>query len=332
MQSAVITAFFYCCSSNRNLMHGQCPDGKDSWCRYKRALSDKKQYLEKSTGLPNSFMKVIKATYLELCDKNLLKKCLHVDKAKLIQSSIDYKFKPAHSIEPGKNSKEYAANWLGRSAKFSSLVADDRQSHSLIKSKTEIEEHLLPPPYQTNCRDNGPSDDGEMFTNPNSYQVCLEMCKSEYSKEMYGCDYGITMQLSTNHLCHVDHQFPNISDESESELRKHFYSCTQNCKTECLKLQYKYIMKKRKISGFEQERKTGWSQINIYVKNTVVTVIRHVPLYGSGELFSHIGGLLGCWFGVSVFTFTDIMEKVFWKAVSWKTDKIQKSPAAVHLN
>ncbi|GBN32179.1 hypothetical protein AVEN_50766-1 [Araneus ventricosus] len=63
--------------SNRNLMHGQCPDGKDSWCRYKRALSDKRQYLEKSPGLPNSAMKVIKATYLELCDKNLLKKCLH---------------------------------------------------------------------------------------------------------------------------------------------------------------------------------------------------------------------------------------------------------------
>ncbi|GBM67007.1 hypothetical protein AVEN_135504-1 [Araneus ventricosus] len=74
MQSAVIAAFFHCCSSNRNFMHGQCPDGKDSWCRYKRALSDKRQYLEKSPDLPNSVMKVIKATYLELCDKNLLKK------------------------------------------------------------------------------------------------------------------------------------------------------------------------------------------------------------------------------------------------------------------
>ncbi|GBL79952.1 hypothetical protein AVEN_5179-1 [Araneus ventricosus] len=77
MQSAVIAAFFHCCSSNRNLMHGQCPDGKNSLCRYKRALSDKRQYLEKSPGLPNSVMKVIKATYLELCDKNLLKKFLH---------------------------------------------------------------------------------------------------------------------------------------------------------------------------------------------------------------------------------------------------------------
>ncbi|GBM72981.1 hypothetical protein AVEN_262820-1 [Araneus ventricosus] len=73
MQSAVIAAFFHCCSSHRNLMHGHCPDGKDSWCRYKRALSDKKQYLEKSPGLNNSVMKVIKATYLQLRVKNLLK-------------------------------------------------------------------------------------------------------------------------------------------------------------------------------------------------------------------------------------------------------------------
>ncbi|GFU03481.1 uncharacterized protein TNCV_2257121 [Trichonephila clavipes] len=30
MQSAVIAAFFHCCSSNQNPMHGQCPTGKDS--------------------------------------------------------------------------------------------------------------------------------------------------------------------------------------------------------------------------------------------------------------------------------------------------------------
>ncbi|GFT80601.1 uncharacterized protein TNCV_5123031 [Trichonephila clavipes] len=38
MQSALIAAFFHCCSSNQNPMHGQCPTGKDSWCKYKQAL------------------------------------------------------------------------------------------------------------------------------------------------------------------------------------------------------------------------------------------------------------------------------------------------------
>ncbi|GFV70131.1 uncharacterized protein TNCV_4337401 [Trichonephila clavipes] len=40
MQSAVIAAFFHCCSSNQNPLHGQCPTGKDSWCKYKQALCD----------------------------------------------------------------------------------------------------------------------------------------------------------------------------------------------------------------------------------------------------------------------------------------------------
>ncbi|GBN40242.1 hypothetical protein AVEN_72318-1 [Araneus ventricosus] len=35
----------------------------------------------------------------------------------------------------------------------------------------EKEEHLQPPPYQTDCRDNGPSEDAEESTRPNSFQV-----------------------------------------------------------------------------------------------------------------------------------------------------------------
>ncbi|GFW87673.1 uncharacterized protein TNCV_4486381 [Trichonephila clavipes] len=77
MQSAVIAAFFHCCSSNQNPMHGQCPSEKDSWCKYKQALSDGKVYVEKTAGLSNYVIKVIKPTYLALCDKELLKKCLH---------------------------------------------------------------------------------------------------------------------------------------------------------------------------------------------------------------------------------------------------------------
>ncbi|GFU66296.1 uncharacterized protein TNCV_3642191 [Trichonephila clavipes] len=73
MQSAVIAAFFHCCSSNQNPIHGQCPTGKDSWCKYKQALSDGKVYVDKTAGLSNYVIKVIKPTYLALCDKELLK-------------------------------------------------------------------------------------------------------------------------------------------------------------------------------------------------------------------------------------------------------------------
>ncbi|GFU72495.1 uncharacterized protein TNCV_4782691 [Trichonephila clavipes] len=39
MQSAVIAAFFHCCSSNQIPCMGS-QQGKDSWCKYKQALSD----------------------------------------------------------------------------------------------------------------------------------------------------------------------------------------------------------------------------------------------------------------------------------------------------
>ncbi|GBM90493.1 hypothetical protein AVEN_157636-2-1, partial [Araneus ventricosus] len=38
----------------------------------------------------------------------------------------------------------------------------------------------------------------------------------------------------------------------------------------------------------------------------------------NSEIFSHVGGLLGCWLGISVFTFTDIMEKFLRKVVRSK--------------
>ncbi|GFU85674.1 DUF1758 domain-containing protein [Trichonephila clavipes] len=57
-------------------MHGQCPTGKDSWCKYKQALCDGKVYVDKTERLSNSVIKVTKPTYLALCDKELLKKCL----------------------------------------------------------------------------------------------------------------------------------------------------------------------------------------------------------------------------------------------------------------
>ncbi|GIY55204.1 hypothetical protein CDAR_172971 [Caerostris darwini] len=39
-----------------------------------------------------------------------------------------------------------------------------------------------------------------------------------------------------------------------------------------------------------------------------ITVISHIPQYGEWELFSYIGGLTGCWLGISVWAFADIIE------------------------
>ncbi|GBM50308.1 hypothetical protein AVEN_219077-1 [Araneus ventricosus] len=63
----------------------------------------------------------------------------------------------------------------------------------------------------------------------------------------------------------------------------------------------------------------GEAEIQMIFRNRKVILERHVPLYGSGALFSHIGGLLAYWLGISVLSSLDIIEKFFGIAViCWK--------------
>ncbi|GFX80529.1 uncharacterized protein TNCV_4948631 [Trichonephila clavipes] len=77
LQQNVIAALFHCSSSVEKPMHGQCPIRKDSWCYYQRTLSCGKKRNEKYKSLSNEILNTIKPTYLELCTKELLTKCLH---------------------------------------------------------------------------------------------------------------------------------------------------------------------------------------------------------------------------------------------------------------
>ncbi|GFX32022.1 uncharacterized protein LOC101238613 [Trichonephila clavipes] len=77
MMSSVIAAFFHCVSGKNNSLHGQCPEGSESWCRYQRAKAAGSPLKEIEQGLPNKIINQIKPTYLKLCNETLLKKCLH---------------------------------------------------------------------------------------------------------------------------------------------------------------------------------------------------------------------------------------------------------------
>ncbi|GFV17770.1 uncharacterized protein TNCV_3036851 [Trichonephila clavipes] len=76
MQSAVIAAFFIAVNKNQP-MHGQCPVGPDTWCKFQRATFEGKMHIDTGKGLPQKLIKIIKPHYMKLCDKDLLNKCLH---------------------------------------------------------------------------------------------------------------------------------------------------------------------------------------------------------------------------------------------------------------
>ncbi|GFT62694.1 uncharacterized protein TNCV_3096281 [Trichonephila clavipes] len=58
-------------------MHGQCPSGSDTWCKYQKAKQEGKLYKHRTAGLPNAILNTVKTTYMDLCDQSLLEKCLH---------------------------------------------------------------------------------------------------------------------------------------------------------------------------------------------------------------------------------------------------------------
>ncbi|GFX43840.1 uncharacterized protein TNCV_4111191 [Trichonephila clavipes] len=77
MQTAVIAAFFHCCSTDKKLMHGQCPSGSDAWCKYQKAKQEGKVHKHRIPGLPTAVLNMVKTNYMDLCDQSLLKNSLH---------------------------------------------------------------------------------------------------------------------------------------------------------------------------------------------------------------------------------------------------------------
>ncbi|GFS69342.1 uncharacterized protein TNCV_4011521 [Trichonephila clavipes] len=70
MQSAVIAAFYHCCTNTEKPMHGQCPTGTDSWCKFQKAKAIGKIFAAKTTGLPQNILCTVKPTTLNYAMKN----------------------------------------------------------------------------------------------------------------------------------------------------------------------------------------------------------------------------------------------------------------------
>ncbi|GFW17919.1 hypothetical protein TNCV_2231001 [Trichonephila clavipes] len=65
-------------------------------------------------------------------------------------------------------------------------------------------------------------------------------------------------------------------------------------------------------------------EVKVFLSDPEVNVMSHNALYTSAELFSYIGGLMGCWLGISVWASVGIFEKI-WKFVRLKWQFRNKS-------
>ncbi|XP_054279210.1 uncharacterized protein LOC128997596 [Macrosteles quadrilineatus] len=73
MYKAVWATFYHRLSTDENPCHSYCPPPPDTWCKYRK----NPEGYEHKNPIPEPVMQAIKSIYVDLSNKNLLKKCLH---------------------------------------------------------------------------------------------------------------------------------------------------------------------------------------------------------------------------------------------------------------
>ncbi|GIY14282.1 uncharacterized protein CDAR_503451 [Caerostris darwini] len=172
------------------------------------------------------------------------------------------------------------------------------------------EEHLLPHPYATNCTDYDALWRRNNKTGPRSQEMCIYMCLKKYNKRCTGCEGERMMHQEPHELCRNPAK-RCVDDDYYERL----HNCKRNCNADCVKQKYHYTVEEIPLGPFHLSYDIPFDgeKINIAVHliDKDVTVISHIPRYGEWELFSYIGGLIGCWLGISVWAFVDIIEANF---------------------
>ena len=78
MKKAINASLFHCiATASTPHMHVHCPDGKESWCRFKKDQAKITNTYRPSKGIPLHVLKAIKPVYARLSEDRLLEQCLH---------------------------------------------------------------------------------------------------------------------------------------------------------------------------------------------------------------------------------------------------------------
>ncbi|XKL59926.1 hypothetical protein PGB90_000942 [Kerria lacca] len=78
MKRAVWAIYFHLWSSNQRPLHGLCPKGSESWCKYQKAVASNEVYQHDKHGhYPDTIMDEMKQIFKDLANVDLLQKCLH---------------------------------------------------------------------------------------------------------------------------------------------------------------------------------------------------------------------------------------------------------------
>ncbi|GFR31820.1 helitron_like_N domain-containing protein [Trichonephila clavata] len=110
--------------------------------------------------------------------------------------------------------------------------------------------------------------------------ACKMECWRSYKELCSECDGGLGLFKK-----------PEICSREDSPCKmlrlKEIPQCEMSCKADCI----------------------DFIDVRVFLSDAEVTVMSHNALYTSAELFSYIGGLMGCWLGISVWASVGFFEK-----------------------
>ena len=182
---------------------------------------------------------------------------------------------------------------------------------------SESQTKLLPPPYETKCRDYVTDENGLTYTRSDCLHECLNSGLEEKFK--LNCTWTFSNYKLVREHTNINKTFCNYTHQGDVRLREIFSEqnklqniCEDFCHKNCFESFYSYEIDIRFHDYFSEERNKF--SISLQHSRFPDQVIEHKPIMDWITLISNSGGLMGMWLGMSfAFIIVKFLDKIFAK-------------------
>ena len=159
----------------------------------------------------------------------------------------------------------------------------------------EIQTHLLPPPFATNCRNY--TESPHIIKSDCIIDCLFGRMKSDYRLKYQYIKFCINISKVRNIFLrreHVISETGHLFCDYQDQYSHDYYECDDYCPLNCLEKYYNWDI-------FEEGDNDN-EVISIEIKHNGVPdqIVEHVPEMNFIGFVSNFGGLLGIWLGISV--------------------------------
>nr|XP_042901309.1 degenerin deg-1-like [Parasteatoda tepidariorum] len=167
----------------------------------------------------------------------------------------------------------------------------------------------LPAPYKDRCIQYNSR------INESSEEECMKLCLQILSFEICGCIDPTLILIPGMKHCNIF----NMSDICcldgvQDNTTRHELSC--DCPPSCYAVSYSNEISKARLSktdGILSNKSKGnfmnhYARLKVFYSTFTHNTFKQLPMFKESEIFSHLGGELSLWLGLSLFAIFEIME------------------------